>query len=101
MAGRAPDRGRARARRGNPWLCELDATGKESPRHYEKNAQGRCPVGQGAAGMSGHVRGDGSAAPGMSPRETTRQLEAEIAVLRDELTGLVAELDRRRHELTD
>lgn len=51
--------------------------------------------------MSVHVSGDGSAAPGMSPRENTRQLEGEIAVLRDELTGLVAELDRRRHELTD
>ena len=51
--------------------------------------------------MSVHASGDGSAAPGMSPRENTRQLEGEIAVLRDELTGLVAELDRRRHELTD
>lgn len=51
--------------------------------------------------MSVHVDGDGSAAPGISPRENSRQLEGEIAVLRDELTGLVAELDRRRHELTD
>jgi len=51
--------------------------------------------------MSMHVSGDGSAAPGMSPRENTRQLEGEIAVLRDELTGLAVELDRRRHELTD
>jgi hypothetical protein len=51
--------------------------------------------------MSVHVSGDGSAAPGISPRENARQLEGEIAVLRDELTGLVAELDRRRHELTD
>jgi hypothetical protein len=44
---------------------------------------------------------DDSAAPGVAPRENARQLEGEIAVLRDELTGLVAELDRRRHELTD
>jgi len=51
--------------------------------------------------MSVHVGGDGSAAPGISPRENSRQLEGEIAVLRDELAGLVAELDRRRHELTD
>jgi hypothetical protein len=43
--------------------------------------------------MSVHVDGDGSAAPGISPRETSRQLEGEIAVLRDELSGLVAELD--------
>ena len=37
----------------------------------------------------------------LSPRESSRQLEGEIAMLRDELGGLVAELDRRRHELTD
>jgi hypothetical protein len=49
--------------------------------------------------MSVHVSGAG--APGISPRENSRLLEGEIAVLRDELTGLVAELDRRRHELTD
>ncbi len=36
-----------------------------------------------------------------SPRETTRQLDGEIAALREELAGLVAELDRRRHELLD
>jgi hypothetical protein len=51
--------------------------------------------------MSVHVSEDGSAAPGISPRENSRQLEGEIAVLRNELTGLVTELDRRRHELTD
>jgi DNA-binding FrmR family transcriptional regulator len=37
----------------------------------------------------------------LSPRESSRQLEGEIAMLRDELGGLVAELDRRRHELMD
>ena len=36
-----------------------------------------------------------------SPRESSRQLEGEIALLREELGGLVAELDRRRHELMD
>jgi len=51
--------------------------------------------------MSVHGSGDGAAAPGISPRENARQLDGEIAGLRDELTGLVAELDRRRHELTD
>ena len=51
--------------------------------------------------MSVHVSADGSARPGSPPQENVRQLEGEIAVLRDELTGLVAELDRRRHELTD
>ena len=36
-----------------------------------------------------------------SPRETARQLEGEIVRLREELGGLVGELDRRRHELLD
>ena len=51
--------------------------------------------------MSVQVSADGSARPGSSPQENVRQLEGEIAVLRDELAGLVAELDRRRHEFTD
>jgi hypothetical protein len=51
--------------------------------------------------MSVHASGDGTAAPGVTPRENARRLEGEIAGLRDELAGLVAELDRRRHELTD
>ena len=38
--------------------------------------------------MNVHVGGDGSAGPEISPRENSRQLEGEIAVLRDELTGL-------------
>jgi len=38
---------------------------------------------------------------GASPRESSRQIEGEIALLREELGGLVAELDRRRHELMD
>jgi hypothetical protein len=36
-----------------------------------------------------------------SPRETVRELAGEIATLREELAGLVAELDRRRHEALD
>lgn len=36
-----------------------------------------------------------------TPRETVRQLAGEIATLREELAGLVAELDRRRHEALD
>jgi len=46
------------------------------------------------------IRPDGSDAD-VSPRASTRQLEGEIATLRDELATLVAELDRRRHELMD
>lgn len=37
----------------------------------------------------------------VSSRELTRQLDGEIAILREELSQLVAELDRRRHEAFD
>ena len=50
--------------------------------------------------MSPTSTGNGKVAA-HSPRETTRQLDGEIAALREELAGLVAELDRRRHELLD
>jgi hypothetical protein len=36
-----------------------------------------------------------------SPRDTVRQLDAQITALRDELGELVAELDRRRHAALD
>ena len=36
-----------------------------------------------------------------SARDATRQLEGDIAALREELGALVGELDRRRHELLD
>jgi hypothetical protein len=36
-----------------------------------------------------------------SPRETVRQLDAQITMLRDELGELVGELDRRRHAALD
>jgi hypothetical protein len=42
------------------------------------------------------VSGDGAAAP-----ETPRQLDSEIATIRGELSALVGEADRRRHELMD
>ena len=39
--------------------------------------------------------------PHASTREAARQLEGDIAALREDLGVLVAELDRRRHELVD
>jgi len=45
--------------------------------------------------------GDGHRAPSASPPETVRLLGAEIAEIREDLGGLVAELDRRRHDLLD
>jgi hypothetical protein len=51
--------------------------------------------------MSPTMTENGKSSPGASPQESTRQLDGEIAALREELAGLVAELDRRRHELVD
>ena len=50
--------------------------------------------------MKATTTGSG-ARPNVSPRESIRQLDGEIAAVREELGGLVAELDRRRHELLD
>ena len=47
------------------------------------------------------IASDNGRAVSMPPRETARQLESEIAAVREELSGLVAELDRRRHEALD
>ncbi len=43
----------------------------------------------------------GEDAPRLSDRELARQLAGEVATVRDELGTLVAELDRRRHEILD
>lgn len=52
-----------------------------------------------AMGMNSTTSEDGRVSTELSSRENTRQLDGEIAMLRGELGGLVAELDRRRHEL--
>jgi hypothetical protein len=44
---------------------------------------------------------DNGRAVNMPPRDAARQLDREIAALREELSALVAELDRRRHEALD
>src|SRR5262249_41067520 len=44
---------------------------------------------------------DGHTAERSSPDEAVRTLGAEITAVREELGGLVAELDRRRHEMMD
>ena len=51
--------------------------------------------------MNPTTTGNGKVNPEVSLQESTRQLDGEIAALREELSGLVAELDRRRHELLD
>ena len=51
--------------------------------------------------MNSTTRGNGKGNSEASLQESTRQLDGEIASLREELAGLVAELDRRRHELLD
>ena len=51
---------------------------------------------------TGRLALSGDHKPGhLSPDEAVRHLGAEIAELREEIGGLVAELDRRRHELLD
>jgi hypothetical protein len=57
-------------------------------------------MGERATGLSGITAERGSSNGG-SPREEARRIEGEIAKLREDLGALVAELDRRRHELTD
>jgi hypothetical protein len=47
------------------------------------------------------IANDDGRAVAMGARETARQLDSEIAALREELSALVAELDRRRHEALD
>jgi len=58
-------------------------------------------MGEVATGMNPTTTGNGKVNPEVSLQESTRQLDGEIAALREELAGLVAELDRRRHELLD
>ena len=57
-------------------------------------------MGERATGLSGITAEHGSSNGG-SPREEARRIEGEIAKLREDLGALVAELDRRRHELTN
>jgi hypothetical protein len=47
------------------------------------------------------IASDNGRAVSLPPREAARQLESEIAAVREELSALVAELDRRRHEAFD
>jgi hypothetical protein len=58
-------------------------------------------VGQGTAGVSSVAGVGGNGAGAASPRETTRRLDQDIGTLREELSGLVAELNRRRHNALD
>jgi len=47
------------------------------------------------------IASDNGRAVSLPPREAARQLESEIAAVREEISALVAELDRRRHEAFD
>jgi hypothetical protein len=57
-------------------------------------------MGEGATGMKVTAIDYGPRLE-ISPQETVRQLNGEIAMLREDLARLVAELDRRRHEALD
>jgi hypothetical protein len=56
-------------------------------------------MGERASGLGNS--GETGDQPGESPRDASRHLESEIAILREEIGGMVVEIDRRRHELTD
>ena len=58
-------------------------------------------MGERANGLSAVAIPDGTGGADTSPRATARRLDGEIAVVREELSGLVGELDRRRHEVLD
>jgi hypothetical protein len=47
------------------------------------------------------VSHDGGPARAAAPAEVVRRLDADIAAIREQLGGFVAELDRRRHEMFD
>ena len=56
-------------------------------------------MGEGTTSVSGSEQD--ATQPEASPKQTAEQLEAEIEALREELSPLVAEVDRRRHEFVD
>jgi hypothetical protein len=58
-------------------------------------------MGERAPGLDAPSADGGTGAAPASTREATRQIQGDIAALREELGTLVGELDRRRHELTD
>jgi hypothetical protein len=58
-------------------------------------------MGERATGLGGISTPNEMSTGRASPREEARRLEDEIAKLREELGALVAELDQRRHELTN
>jgi hypothetical protein len=58
-------------------------------------------MGERAPGLDAPSADGGAETTAASPREASRQLEGDIAALREELGTLVGELDRRRHELVD
>jgi hypothetical protein len=58
-------------------------------------------MGERTAGVATDAARNGGGPEGLTPRECARQLDGEIAQLREELAGLMAELDRRRHEALD
>jgi hypothetical protein len=53
-------------------------------------------MGERATGLDGTAVRSGTATDAASPRDQPRRLEGEISRLREELAGLMAELNRRR-----
>ncbi len=99
VAGRARPGWGARGGRRDAGVRRLGATCGESAGLDPKDSQGGFAMGERASGLgNGGETGD---QPGESPRDASRHLEGEITLLREEIGGMVVEIDRRRHELTD
>src|SRR5262249_43807642 len=97
LAVRAHHRHRPAARGGHRRLHRLDAPGLEPARADPQNGKGGHAMGEGTVGLSASSNGG----PETSARTAARRLDDEIGMLRAELTTLVSELDRRRHEALD
>jgi hypothetical protein len=89
------------------WLAAIVTAGAASD-HPQDTERG-CAMGERTTGLNQAPRSldemveptNGAGRVAESPRETVRQLEGQITMVRDELGELVAELDRRRHEALD
>jgi hypothetical protein len=107
LADGAPDGWRTRGHRGIAGRHQRAAV-----THERVAAADESPLPNSDGTERGHAMGQRTLRPsatsanvtgqdGTSPREMARQIEGEIALLREELGDLVAELDRRRHQALD
>jgi hypothetical protein len=91
---KSPGRRRRAAGCGrHPWLQRLEAYGHESPGVDAPDVERGRAMGERTPGLE--TNSDAS------PRAVVEELGSEVAGVREELDTLLAELDRRRHEVFD